>query len=294
MRVVLRHRGRSITDTDVASLRALIAAHPDASRRRLSALVCEAWDWRQANGTLRDGVCRSLMLELHRAGEIELPPVRCQPPNNAVARRRPRSVEVDQAPMHVALSGPAGLGPVEIRPVRRTVEEQLFDSLLADHHYLGYTRPVGEHLKYLAWAGERPVACLAWGSAPRHLAPRDRFLGWSMEARRRNVRLLAINTRFLILPWVRVEHLASHLLGRVSRRISRDWQEAYGHGLHYLETFVDPGRFRGTCYLAANWIALGETTGRGPRDLTHRANRPKKIVWGYPLTRRFREVLGDA
>ncbi|MCP4036939.1 MAG: DUF4338 domain-containing protein [bacterium] len=289
MDVILTYRGRTITATDVAAIQSLIAAHPDASRRRLSALLCEAWNWRQANGTLRDGVCRSLMLTLHRAGEIELPPVRQQPPNNAVARRRPRSVEIDQAPIHVALSA---LGPVDIRPVRRTTEEALFDSLLAEHHYLGYTRPVGEHVKYLAWAGGRPVACMAWGSAPRHLGPRDRFIGWSMQARQRNLHLLAINLRFLIVPWVSVRYLASHLLGRISRRIATDWQEAYGHPVVYLETFVDPSRFRGTCYRAANWRHLGETTGRGHNDQTYRANRPKKTVWGYPLIRRFREVLG--
>ena len=289
MSVVLRYRGRSVTDEDVASIRSLIAAHPEASRRRLSALLCEAWDWRQDNGELRDMVCRSLMLALHRSGAIELPPVRQRPPNNAVSRPAPRSVTTDRTPLEVSLSD---LGPVTIRQVRRTPEDVLFDGLLTAHHYLGYTRPVGEHLKYLVWARERPVACLAWGSAPRHLAPRDRFLGWSMEARRKNVRMLAINTRFLILPWVRVPHLASHLLGRISRRIATDWHEVYGHRVVYLETFVDPSRFRGTCYRAANWRELGVTTGRGHNDLTHRPNRPKKIVMGYPLTRRFREVLG--
>jgi len=289
MSAVLRHRGRVVTDHDVATIRSLIASHPDASRRRLSLLLCEAWDWRQENGELRDGVCRSLMLELHRAGAIELPPVRFRPPNNAVRRRRPRVAGVDETPL--AVSFPA-LGPVAIHQVRRTPEEELFDGLLSDHHYLGYMRPVGEHLKYLAWAQGRPVACLAWGSAPRHLGPRDRFLGWTKEARRRNVRMLAINTRFLILPWVRVPHLGSHLLGRVARRIGRDWAEVYGHPVVYLETFVDPGRFRGTCYRAANWLVLGETTGRGHADLTHRPNRPKKLVLGYPLHRRFREVLG--
>jgi len=289
MDVVLTHRGRAVTAADVVAIRSLIAAHPHASRRQLSARLCEAWDWRQRNGALRDMVCRSLMLALDRAGHIALPPVRKRPPNNAVVRRPRATIALDTTPIHTPL---AALGPLTILPVRRTPEEALYDGLIAEHHYLGFVRPVGEHLKYVVWAGERPVACLGWGSAPRHLEARDRFIGWSPATRRRNVHLLAYNTRFLMLPWVRVAHLASHLLGRIARSIGSDWERAYGHPVHYLETFVDPERFRGTCYRAANWTALGVTTGRGPRDLTHRPNRPIKEVLGYPLTPRFRERLG--
>ena len=150
---------------------------------------------------------------------------------------------------------------------------------------------MGEHLKYLVWAQGRPVACLAWSSAPRHLASRDRFIGWSGEARRENIRFLAYNTRFLILPWISVPHLASHILGRMARHLSEDWEHVYGHPIYYLETFIDPERFRGTCYRAANWVVLGRTTGRGKDDQTHRANRSIKEVLGLPLTRRFRELL---
>jgi hypothetical protein len=158
---------------------------------------------------------------------------------------------------------------------------------------LGYEQPVGEHLKYVVWAQGRPIACLAWSSAPRHLGSRDRFLGWNAEARRRNLRFLAYNTRFLILPWVQVSHLASHLLARVTQRLSRDWERLYHHPLYFVETFVDPERFRGTCYRAANWILLGRTTGRGKDDQTNRVNRSLKEVLGYPLTPRFRELLQE-
>jgi hypothetical protein len=140
-------------------------------------------------------------------------------------------------------------------------------------------------------SGDRLLACLAWSSAPRHLGPRDRFIGWSPEARRRNIRLIAYNLRFLILPWVQVPHLASHILGRMADLVPQDWERLYGHGVVFLETFVDPTRFGGTCYRAANWIALGRTTGRGKDDRTHRANRPIKEILAYPLSRRFRDVL---
>src|SRR2546427_9667002 len=170
----------------------------------------------------------------------------------------------------------AEIGSIEIRQVRRTPEEALFNSLLEQHHYLGYTQPVGEHLKYLVCAKGQPIACLAWSSAPRHLGSRDRFIGWSAEVRLKNIRLLAYNSRYLILPWIRVRHLASHLLGCIARRLSADWEHLYGHPIYFLETFVDPQRFRGTCYRAANWIRLGVTTGRGKDAPTHKPNRPIK------------------
>jgi hypothetical protein len=198
-------------------------------------------------------------------------------------------VDVDTRPLQANL---AQIQPLELRQVRRTGEEGLFNSLLQEHHYLGYTQPVGEHLKYLAYAQGRPVACLAFCSAPRHLGSRDRFIGWSAAARRKNIRLLAYNTRFLVLPWVTVPHLASHLLGRVARQVSRDWEQLYGHPVHFLETFVDPVRFRGTCYRAANWVSLGLTTGRGKDAPTDQPTRPVKEVLGYPLCRDFRERLG--
>ena len=289
MEVKLKYRGREVTDGDITFIQKLIAQHPEASRRQLSKLLCEAWDWRQENGQLRDMVCRSLMLQLHRAGHIELPPVRYTPRNNVVARRKPERVLVDQTPLCTELKE---IQPLEILQVRRTREEAYYDGLIEEYHYLGYTRPVGEHLKYLVVTSNRPVACMAWGSAPRHLGPRDRFIGWSGQARRRNIRYLAYNTRFLILPWVKVPHLASHLLGRMARVLSADWERLYRHPIYYLETFVDPRRFRGTCYLAANWIALGQTTGIGHNSRTNKPIHPKKEVLGYPLRRDFRELLG--
>ena len=284
----MKYRGRVVTDADVAFVRDLIARHPEASRRALSKILSKAWGWVQPNGQLRDMVCRGLMLELHRAGHIELPPVRLRPPNNIVERRTPQPISIDSTPVRAALGE---IQPVEFRQVRRTGEEKLFSSLLQEHHYLGYTQPVGEHLKHIVYAGERPIACFAWSSAPRHLAPRDRFIGWPAQARLRNIRFLAYNTRFLILPWVEVRHLASHLLAAMAKRLSAEWERLYGHPIYYLESFVEPARFQGTCYRAANWLFLGLTTGRGKDAQSKRPNRPKKEVLGYPLTRRFRQLL---
>jgi len=285
---LLRYRGRVVTAGDVAFIRDLIARHAGTSRFGLSKKLCAAWGWVQENGAPRAMVCRSLMLALHRAGHIELPAVRRVMRNPLAHRARPGPVEVDRTPVETTLGA---LGSLTFRPVRRTADEPLFNGLIEMHHYLGYVQPVGEHLKHMVFAGERPVACFAWSSAPRHLGPRDRFIGWSAEARRRNIRFVAYNSRFLILPWVRVPHLASHLLGRMGRMLPGEWARVYGHPVYFLETFVHPERFRGTCYRAANWVRLGHTTGRGKDDLTHRPNRPVKDVLGLPLVRDFRARL---
>ena len=285
----IKYRGRVFTANDILYIRELIATHPGESRRRLSEKLCEAWQWKQPNGALRDIVCRGLLLMLDRAGQIELPAVKFVPANPLVRRARPAPVQIDTSLLEGRIDQ---IGPLQFAQVRRSPEERLFNSLLEQYHYLRYEQPVGEHAKYLVWAQERPIACLAWSSAPRHLGSRDHYIGWSAEARRRNIRFIAYNTRFLILPWVRIENLASHILARMAARISEDWQQMYEHPIYFLETFVDPERFRGTCYRAANWIMLGKTTGRGKQSNSYVPNRSIKQILGYPLTKRFRELLG--
>jgi len=289
-----KYRGRTVTGTDLEFIRRLIADNPGLSRRALSEKLCAAWNWRQANGVLCAMVCRGLMLHLHRAGQIALPPVRWVNPNPLARRNEERSrpvpVLIDQTPLESTLSQ---IRPVDFQQVRRTVEEKLFNSLLDRYHYLGYRQPVGEHLKFVVYAQDRPIAYMGWSSAPRHLGPRDRFIGWSAQARRQNIRFLAYNTRFLILPFVKVEHLASHILGCMARLVPLEWERVYGHSIHYLETFVDPGRFRGTCYRAANWQYLGLTAGLGKDSRNNKPNRPLKQVLGYPLRKDFRRLLEE-
>ena len=284
------YRGRTITDADLAFIRQLIADHPTLSRRALSQRLCEAWNWVQPNGRPRDMVCRGLMLALHRAGRIELPPIRQVNPNPLARRRIPRTVAIDQTPLQADLRS---IVPLRFEQVRRTALEPMFNSLIQQHHYLGYAQPVGEHLKYLVYSGERVVAALAWSSAPHGLSCRDRFIGWSSDIRRRNRHLLAYNSRFLVPEWIRVPHLASHVLGRMVRRLSKDWERVYHHPIYFLETFVDPSRHAGSCYRAANWIILGQTFGRGHRQPTRQPTRPVKLVLGYPLVKRFRELLTE-
>lgn len=284
----LSYRHRTITNEDLVFIRELIAANPESSRRNLSEKLCQAWNWVQTNGALRSMVCRGLMLMLHRQGLIDLPAVRRASRNPFVHRVVPLQISVDDSPLNMRL---ADLGTLEIRQVRRTPEEAMFNALMQQFHYLGYTQPVGEQLKYMVFAQGRPIACMAWSSAARHLGSRDQFIGWSKSARLANIGMLAYNTRFLILPWVSVPHLASHLLGRIARRLSSDWQTVYAHPIYFLETFIEPERFRGTCYKAANWTLMGVTTGRGKADMTHQANRSIKQVFGLALVKDFRQRM---
>lgn len=288
MQSSLSYRHRVITHDDLLFIRRLIAQNPGLSRRGLSIKLCEAWNWVQANGALRDMVCRGMMLMLHRQGLIELPALRQVGRSSRSRPVKPQALSVDQTPLSVSF---AELGALDVRQVRRTPEESMFNALMQQHHYLGYTQPVGEHLKYMVFAADRPIACMAWSSAPRHLGSRDRFIGWTAQARLANIALLAYNTRFLIVPWVRVPHLASHLLGCIAKRLSADWQAVYAHPIYFLETFIDPQRFAGTCYRAANWTLLGVTTGRGKDAPTRQANRSIKQVLGYPLVKDFRQRL---
>ena len=277
-----------MTSEQIAFIRRLMQDRPELSRWKLSRELCQIWQWKQANGALRDLVCRGLLLQLHRTGQIELPAVKRIVRNRIAERARPPQVALEARPWEGSLTQ---LQPLEFVQVRRSPEEALFNSLLDQYHYLGYERPVGEHLKYLVKARGNILACLAWASAPRHLKLRDRYLGWSDAARERNVRLLAYNTRFLILPWVRAPHLASHILGRMAKIVPADWQRIYAHPIYWLETFVDTSRFAGTCYRAANWIEVGMTQGRGHRAPTFAQTRPIKKMLALPLHRRCREIL---
>ena len=233
-------------------------------------------------------VCRSLMLALHRAGHIQLPAPRIKAVNNAIVHRRVAQLEFcDTAPIEGSL---ASLGALEIRLVRRADGEALFNYLLNEYHYLGFSRPVGEHLKYLVLCGDRPVACMAWNSGPLKLKLRDAFVGAPRHAYAHNLHLIAYNSRYLIAPWVRIPHLASHLLGRIARRISDDWHSLYQHPIHLLESFVDIERFQGTCYRAAHWTCVGRSVGRGTKSKTH-AQTSIKELWVYPLSRDLRQKL---
>ena len=288
MKEEVKYQGRAATRQDVEFIKRLISENPGESRRALSQKLCKAWNWVQPNGALRDMVCRGFMLRLESAGYIKQPPRRFIPNNPLVNRKKPLPVEVDETPIDSPVSV---IQPLEIRQVRRTESEKQYNGLIARYHYLGYCHPVGEHLKYIVYSRGRPIACFAWSSAPRHIACRDNYIGWTSEVRKNNIHLIACNSRYLILPWVRSSCPASHLLGRIAKVLPVDRERVYNHPIYFFETFVDTERFKGACYKAANRVYPGKTTGRGKNDQTHKPNRSIKAVWGYPLSKDFRRLL---
>lgn len=288
MELDIVYRDRKVASEDISFIRALIANNPTKTRWFISRELCRLWNWRQQNGALKDMVCRGLLLKLESVGLIILPPRKRITNNPFLTRKPPELVKVDHTPIVCKI---ADIQPIELRSVRKTEYERLYNSLIHQHHYLGYTQPVGENLKYIAFSDDRPIACMGWTSAVRHIGCRDRFIGWSLEVRKKNLHLISYNNRFLIVPWVKVQSLASHLLSLSARIVPKDWLRFYKHPIYLLESFVDTERFNGTCYKAANWLYLGKTTGRGKNDQTHRQNRSIKAVFGYPLRKNFRRIL---
>jgi hypothetical protein len=282
-------QGRKLDAEDIARIRQLIADHPDWSRRRLSEVLSSEWDWRNGSGRLKDMAARTLLVKLDARGLIQLPARRRAPSNRMTARHAPRQLW-DSTPITGTLRD---LEPLTLREISTDGAARIrFAAALAEFHYLGYRGTVGENLQYTVTDKEgRLLACLLFGSAAWKCKPRDGFIAWTPEQRQRNLHLITNNTRFLILPFVRVPHLASWILGQVLRRLSANWQNKYGHPILLVETFVERERFAGTSYKAANWLRLGSTTGRSRQDRQRTLRVPVKDVYLYPLQRRFREEL---
>jgi hypothetical protein len=281
-------QGRTVTADDLHLIRRLIKDNPCWHRKRLSIELCQVWNWRAANGQLKDMSCRNLLLKLERGGHLTLPPP-LRSANNSRRHRNIQFVAHQKSPIIAELQT---LRPVSMTSVEHGEQQKLFKSFLSRYHYLGYSGTVGENIKYMAFdRNDNPLACLLFGAAAWKIAARDTFIGWDADRRKRNLHFLTNNMRFLILPWIRVPHLASHLLGQVARRICADWLQKYGHPIYLLETFVEHGRFYGTCYQAANWRYVGQTKGRTRNDRDNSIQVPIKDVYLYPLTPAFREVL---
>ncbi len=282
-------QGRELAGADIAWIRQLIAEHQQWNRRRLSQEICRVWGWCDALGRPKDMAARTLLLKLHRRDIIQLP----EPRQRRATGPRQREIATvahatDPITGRLREIVPASVAVVE----RKTDDGRLFDHFLSRYHYLGYRHTVGENIRYLVRDRYgRPLACLLFGAAAWKCADRDAFLRWDRATRERNLQSLTNNTRFLILPWVAVSHMASHVMGLIARRIRGDWQVKYGHPVHALETFVDRSRFKGTCYRAANWIRVGQTRGRTRNDRDRSIRVPVKDMYLYPLVKNFREAL---
>jgi hypothetical protein len=287
----LRFCGRLFSGEDLQLMRAMARDYAGLGVTEIARTMCELLGWKRANGRLKNQECRQLLERLRDQGWLTLPPVRNSGPRGP--RRIPRSAA--SAPQ-LLLEGSAGeFAPLQLRVVESGSESRLWTELIERYHYLGYRVPVGANLRYIVrspCSGERVLACLLWSSPAWKMAPRDQWIGWSQEQRAQNLQRVVNNSRFLILPWVRVRGLASKILGQCARQLPGDWELRYGSRPLLLETLVDAGRFRGTCYRAANWIRIGETQGRGRMDREHRAHGlAPKAIYLYPLCRNVQQHL---
>jgi hypothetical protein len=283
-------QGRTFNEKDLSFVRELIANHPTWSRHQLSLSLAEAWNWRTATGRLKNFASQSLLLKLEKRGLIRLPPRRQAPSAHLIRPPEPELPWPDPDPITGSL---AGITPLSIEPLStKQSRYQVLAHYLIRHHYLGLRRSVGENMAYVARDPMgRDIACALFGAAAWRVQPRDEFIGWDDTTRAKRLSWITNNVRFLILPWVCVPHLASHLLARLARRLPYDWQAKYGHPVHLIETFVDRSRFKGTCYRAANWICVGQTQGRSRQDRDRTLRVPVKDILLYPLTPDFREKL---
>jgi hypothetical protein len=284
-------QGRRLDGPELENLRQWVSGHPGWSRRRLSVELAASWSWRNGAGQLKDMAARALLLKLHQRGLLELPARRQTPTNRmrSLVVELPLTEEAPE-PIRCALDE---LGPLEVTEVSGDASQRAWvKRVLGRFHYLGFKGAVGENLQYVLCDDQgRRLACMVFGAAAWKCQDRDRFIGWSAEQRQRNLALIANNTRFLILPWVRVAGLGSWILGQVRRRIARDWEAKYGHRVVLLETFVEQARFRGTVYRAANWRKVGASRGRTRQDRHTCLQVAVKDIYVDPLGRGFREAL---
>lgn len=288
MKDVIRVQGRDLVPDDINYITEQINDHPQWHRTRLSREICAAWNWTDEVGRPKDMACRTMLLKLERHGLLNLPPRRRLDPNQNRGKSF-QPVRHDSSALDTTLHA---LGPIELTCADRGSEAHLWRTLMVQYHYLGFKTRVGQSISYIVRTHDgRPVACLLFGAAAWKTAPRDTFIGWSTEQRKRNISRVVNNMRFLIPPWVTVPHLASHVLARALRRLPDDWRTKYGFEPVLVETFVEQNRFKGTCYKAANFQCVGSTTGRTRQDRHHKLTVPIKDIYLYPLCRDFKKTL---
>ena len=280
-----RYCGRHFSEAELTLIRTLIAEDPRRTRAELSRLACQAMHWLKPVGGLKDMSCRVAMLRMQDDGLIQLPPPRCPRPQTCILI----SVETDpQELIHLPVHA---LPSLQLRQVGDRADSHLWNEYIQRYHYLGFKSLPGAQLRYWVSAGNRLVALLGFAAAAWQCAPRDQFISWTHEQRQKNLHLVVNNARFLILPWVCSENLASKALGQAARQLPQDWQHRYGFRPLLLETFVEKNRFTGTCYRAANWIHVGQTQGRGKLGPSGKQSVPIKDVWLYPLGKDFKYGL---
>ncbi len=286
--VVFKYRNRALTESDITDIRELIDIHYSKGRTRISQILCQSWNWFQPNGKPKELAARDLLLRLEENRYIELPP-RMRINNNK------KQKSFDQIPIFInqPLEGSVSDFTEPVIQPEEQIDGYLWDYLVCNYHYLGLPKQVGKYLRYIVTINDQVVACLNWASAAWKVRARDEFIGWGLETRSQNLYLIANNIRFLILPWIKIQNLASKILSLSLKRLATDWQSKYGHPVLLAETFVDHARFSGTCYQASNWQYVGQTRGSAKKGNSWSYHGQPKAVYLYPLHRHYRSLLND-
>jgi hypothetical protein len=282
----MQYCGRHFTSSEIELIRELLALSPPISRYQLSREVCERLSWRRADGKLKDMSCRVALLRMQADDLLTLPP-----PRNAKPVAYREHPDIECAVLAPTIAPRVDLARLRVDPVVKKRDSLLWNAYIEHHHYLGHRLMPGAQLRYFIRSAGEIVALLGFGASAWKTKPRDAFIGWTSQQRRRNLHLVVNNARFLILPWINCRNLASRALALIGRRLPEDWHARYAYRPVLLETFVEKPRFAGTCYKAANWQYLGDTQGRGKLDTLHRSAEPLKSIWVYPLVRDFRRHL---
>jgi len=284
----VRYCGREFSAEEMARILEIIHENPAYTRHDLSRAVCKELQWLKVDGGLKEMSCRVAMLRMQRDGLIQLPPPARV--HNGGRYRISRTLFAE--PQEEVTGSVEEITGLSLELVRSRSASHLWNEFIDRYHYLGYTALPGAQLRYLIQSAEQPLGCLGFGASAWKIAPRDEWIGWSAEQRKKNLHRVVNNARFLVLPWFRIKNLATKVLAMAARQLPDDWHNRYGYRPALLETFVEVDRFQGTCYKAANWLCLGVTKGRGRNDVFHQPSRePVKSIWVHPLCRRFREVL---
>ncbi len=279
--------GQLFTYTDLEITREILRKHPAETRVGISRLVCQKFEWYSPNGRLKEMSCRVALLKLHRADLIRLPPPRRSNGNG----RKLKHITSISDPGQPILKPASQLGPLHIEPVLSTKDSQLWNQLVERYHYLGYKPLPGAQMRYFIRCSLGLLAVIGFSASAWKVAPRDQWIGWNDLQREKHLHLVINNSRFLILPWVQSQHLASKILALCAKHLPSHWLSQYGYKPILIETFVQKDKFRGTCYRAANWIYVGQTKGRGKKDSLHLHLLPIKDIWLYPLNHNFRGIL---
>ncbi len=281
-------RGQKFNQQDVQIIKEIAEKYQNENKTKIIKVVCETFNWKQPNGLLKDMACREILYRMNKKGLISLPPTH---PGYYKRRKRTFWKEMTELAISEEVLKEVNFDNLRLKMVRWTEQEKLWNYLIDKYHYLGYKTPVGHFLKYLVYCENKIIGCIGFADGVLKLNIRDKWVGWSVEQKEKNLKSVINNNRFLILPFVKVKNLASKVLSIAVKEVVKDWEYIYKYRPVLIETFVDIVKYLGTCYKAANWIYLGKTIGKGRCGMKYYVHNQPKAVYAYPLCKNYLTLL---